>query len=255
MSSSISNNMRSPTESCPRRSHRIPARVLLLGLLGLSLILEAQPTGRLRPRDRARDVLLTTTQGDIRLRLSNTTPLHRDNFIQLVRSDFYQGVLFHRVIQSFMIQAGDPRTRSAGTKSLGRTDSAYTLPAEIRPELFHRRGALAAARMGDDVNPAKASSGTQFYIVQGRVFTPASLDSVQTFRLRGRTLPADHRVVYMSQGGAPHLDQNYTVFGAVVEGMDTVDRIAAVQTSGRSGGDKPINEVRILSVKMVRRRE
>jgi peptidyl-prolyl cis-trans isomerase B (cyclophilin B) len=254
MSSSISNNMRSPTDPAPRPSRRIAARsITLLGLLGLSLALAAQPTGRIRPRDRSRDVLLTTTQGDIRLRLSDATPLHRDNFIRLVRSDFYRGVLFHRVIQGFMIQAGDPRTRPADNKGLGRTDSAYTLPAEFRPDLFHRRGALAAARMGDDVNPAKASSGTQFYIVQGRVFTPASLDSVQTFRLRGRTLPPDHRKAYMSQGGAPHLDQNYTVFGEVVEGMDVVDRIAAVQTSGRSGGDKPIKEVRLLKSKMVRR--
>jgi cyclophilin family peptidyl-prolyl cis-trans isomerase len=255
MSSYISNNMYSRTDTAHMRDHPTRGKTLtLLGLLGLSLALTAQPTGRIRPRDRSRDVLVTTTQGELRLRLANATALHRDNFIRLVRSGFYRGVLFHRVIQGFMAQSGDPRTRPTGTKGLGRIDSAYTLPAEFRPELFHHRGTLAAARMGDDVNPAKASSGTQFYIVQGRVFTPASLDSVETFRLRGRKLPPEHRQVYMTQGGAPHLDQNYTVFGEVIQGMDVIDRIAALPTSGRSGGDKPLTDVRILRTKMVRRK-
>jgi cyclophilin family peptidyl-prolyl cis-trans isomerase len=255
MSSSISSNMHSRTDTAYMPPRRTPAKALsLLGLLGLTLALAAQPSGRIRLRDRARDVLMTTTQGELRLRLSDATPLHRDNFIRLVRSGFYRGILFHRVIQGFMAQAGDPRTRPTGTKGLGRTDSAYTLPAEFRPELFHHRGTLAAARMGDDVNPAKASSGTQFYIVQGRVFTPASLDSVETYRLRGRKLPPEHRQVYMTQGGAPHLDQNYTVFGEVVMGMDVIDRTAALPTSGRSGGDKPLTDVRILRTKMVRRK-
>jgi peptidyl-prolyl cis-trans isomerase B (cyclophilin B) len=232
----------------------LPKKTLaVLCLLSLPAILSAQPTRRVRPRDRGRDVLMTTTEGTLRLRLSDATPLHRDNFIRLVRSGFYTGVLFHRVIPGFMVQAGDARTRPDGSKGLGRTDSAYTLPAEFRPDLFHRRGALAAARMGDDVNPARASSGTQFYIVQGRVFTPASLDSVQTFRLKGRMLPPDHRQAYTTAGGAPHLDQHYTVFGEVLQGMDAVDRIAAVRTSGRTGGDRPLTDVRILRVKMVRR--
>jgi len=196
---------------------------------------------------------MTTTEGILRLRLSDATPHHRDNFIRLVRSGFYKGVLVHRVIPGLMAQAGDARTRPEGSRGLGRLDSAYTLPAEFRPELFHRRGALAAARMGDNVNPAKASSGTQFYIVQGRVFTEASLDSVETFRLMGRKLPPDHRQVYTSAGGAPHLDQNYTVFGEVVEGMDVIDRIAAQPTSGRQGGDKPRAAIRILKTRMVRR--
>jgi len=235
-------------------TRRIAARTLpILAALCLGTALAAQPTDRIRPRDRKRDVLMSTSAGDIRLRLSDATPVHRDNFIRLVRSGFFTGVLFHRVIPGFMVQAGDARTRPDGSKGLGRTDSAYTLPAEFRPDLFHRRGALAAARMGDDVNPARASSGTQFYIVQGRVFTPASLDSVQTFRLKGRMLPPDHRQAYTTAGGAPHLDQNYTVFGEVVQGMDAVDRIAAVRTSGRTGGDRPLTEVRIRRMKMVRR--
>ena len=201
-----------------------------------------------------RDVELQTSKGTIRLRLYEETPLHRDNFIRLVRSGFYDGIQFHRVIQDFMIQAGDPKSRKAAdTAKLGSGGPGYTIPAEIRPQFFHRKGVLAAARMGDHVNPERASSGSQFYIVHGRVFTDQSLDSVEINRLNGRKLPVEHRTIYKTIGGAPHLDQAYTIFGEVITGLEVVDSIAAVKTSGRTGGDRPLEPVVIKKVRLIRR--
>ena len=202
---------------------------------------------------RKKDIEMVTTKGTIVLRLSDSTPLHRDNFLRLVRTHFYDSVLFHRVIKNFMIQAGDPVSRRATDSiDLGDHDTTYKIPAEIRKGLFHRKGALAAAREGDNVNPARASSGTQWYIVEGRRFTDAGLDSMEQGRLKGRKIPADEREVYKTEGGAPHLDQSYTVFGRVVRGLDVVDSIAAVPTSGRPF-DRPIQPVRILKMKLIRR--
>lgn len=213
----------------------------------------AQPEVKLRKKDRNRDIEMTTTEGIIMLRLADETPLHRDNFLKLVKSGFYEDILFHRIIRGFMIQAGDPKTKRPSKKTNAKNDSLYTIPAEFNPALFHKRGSLAAARMGDDVNPQKASSGTQFYIVQGRTFTNASLDSVETHRLKGRKLPLDQREVYTTTGGAPHLDQNYTVFGKVTAGMEVVDRIAAAATGTGTGINKPLTDIRILNVKLVKR--
>jgi peptidyl-prolyl cis-trans isomerase B (cyclophilin B) len=225
-------------------------RIFLLCFLFLSQIqVFAQDEIRIRKKDRKKDVMMVTDSGTIVLRLSDSTPLHRDNFIRLVKKGFYDSIAFHRVIRNFMIQAGNPLTK----RPKGADDAGYTLPAEIRTSLFHKKGALAAARMGDDVNPEKRSSGSQFYIVQGKVFTPAGLDSVETFRLKGRKLPLEHREVYQSLGGAPHLDQNYTVFGEVVSGLEVVDKIAATKTTGREGGDKPMTDIRIVSAKLVKR--
>lgn len=146
----------------------------------------------------------------------------------------------------------------SGNMVLRLNDSAqskkqYTLPAEIRPELYHKKGVLAAARLGDDVNPQKKSSGVQFYIVQGRVFDDISLDSVETHRLKGRTIPAAYRQTYKIQGGAPHLDQNYTIFGELVSGYPILDKIAGTKTSGKQGADKPLQDIRIQEMKMIRR--
>ncbi len=228
---------------------------LLLALTLATCLLQAQtPKGRVSGRDKRKDVEMVTSVGTIRLRLSDETPMHRDNFIRLVRSRFYDGIAFHRVIRGFMIQAGDPKSRDSSLKKPRKApDSAYTIPAEIRETLFHRRGVLAAARMGDQVNPARASSGTQFYIVQGRKFSDISLDSVETYRLNGRKIPTAHRDVYRTEGGAPHLDQAYTIFGEVISGMETVDSIAQVNTTGRSGNDKPLSPVSILKMRLVRR--
>jgi peptidyl-prolyl cis-trans isomerase B (cyclophilin B) len=237
----------------PRRASHT-ALILFLALASTASAF-AQPQARIRKKDLKRDVEMQTSEGRIVLRLSDQTPLHRDNFLKLVKTGYYNDILFHRVIRSFMIQAGDNRTKrdSALAKDTLRFRN-YTVSAEFRPELYHRRGALAAARMGDDVNPQKASSGYQFYIVQGRVFTETSLDSVETYRLK-RKLPDAHRQVYLTAGGAPHLDQNYTVFGEVVDGMEVVDHIASTQTSGRQGGDRPLRDIRITGVRLVKRQK
>ena len=209
----------------------------------------------LRKKDLKKDVEISTTKGVIVIRLSDSTPQHRDNFLRLAKSGFYDSLLFHRVIRNFMIQTGEPDSKYGHPgKPLSQGGSGgpgYTIPAEFRPTLFHKRGALGAARTGDDVNPTRASSGSQWYIVQGRQFTDAGLDSVEKFRLKGRKIPEDERSVYRQLGGAPHLDQQYTVFGEVVRGMDVVDSIAAVKTSGPPL-DRPVAEVRILKVRLVR---
>ena len=223
---------------------------------GVLFVLSCNPrlSNGLRKKDLHKDIEMTTTKGTIVLRLSDSTPLHRDNFLLLVKKGYYDSILFHRVIRRFMIQAGDPNSkRAVKGAELGDGGPTYTVPAEFRPSLFHHKGVLAAAREGDDVNPKKASSGSQFYIVQGKVFTDAGLDSVETIRLKGRKIPADQREVYKTMGGAPHLDQNYTVFGEVVRGLDVVDSIASTPTSGHPL-DRPLQDVRILKMKLVKRK-
>jgi cyclophilin family peptidyl-prolyl cis-trans isomerase len=215
----------------------------------------AQKDSTIKKKDRKRDVLMQTTMGDIVIRLSDSTPLHRDNFLKLVKVGYYDSVLFHRVMKDFMIQGGDPNsTRATAGQPLGNGGPGYTVPAEFRKTLFHKKGALAAARMGDNANPAKASSGSQFYIVQGKVFTDGGLDSVETFRLNGRKIPAEQRAVYKTIGGTPHLDQGYTVYGEVVKGLDVVDKIAAVQTSRAQDRDRPLQDVRIIKAKLIKRK-
>lgn len=205
----------------------------------------------IRKKDRKKDVLLQTSMGNIVIRLSDSTPLHRDNFLKLVKQKFYDSVLFHRVIQNFMIQAGDPDSKKATPgQPLGSGGPGYRVPAEFRPGLFHKKGVIAAAR---DNNPEKASSGCQFYLTQGKVFTDAGLDSVETFRLK-RKIPASQREVYKTLGGVPHLDQNYTVFGEVVKGLDVIDRIAAVPTSKGIDRDRPLENVVIVKATLIRRK-
>ena len=227
-------------------------------LLALTIIMVScnpRLANGLRRRDLYKDVEMVTDKGTMILRLSDATPLHRDNFLKLVKQHFYDSLLFHRVIKNFMVQAGDPSSRhtSPGAE-LGSGSPSYTLPAEFRPNLFHKKGALAAAREGDNANPQKASSGSQFYIVQGKIFTDAGLDSVETFRLKGRKIPLSQREVYKTLGGAPHLDQNYTVFGEVIRGMQVIDSLAAVPTSGREGGDRPLKDLHIIKVRLVKRK-
>lgn len=234
----------------------ILSRLAILALCFLPLFLVAQQDVKVKKKDRKRDIALVTTEGTIILRLNDSTPLHRDNFIRLVKSKYFDSVLFHRVINRFMIQAGDPNSRSAAAGiPLGNGGPGYTVPAEFRPSLFHRKGVLAAARMGDDVNPLRASSGSQFYIVHGRVHTDASLDSVETFRLKGYKLPPAHREVYKNQGGVPHLDQQYTVFGEVVYGLEIVDQIAATPTSKAQDRDRPLKDMRIIKARLVKRKK
>jgi cyclophilin family peptidyl-prolyl cis-trans isomerase len=226
--------------------------ILAFSLCGL--FAQSQKAVKVSKKDKKKDVSIMTSEGEITVRLSDSTPLHRDNFIKLVKSHYYDGVLFHRVINHFMIQSGDPDSKNAPAgKPLGEGGPAYTIPAEFRPTLFHKKGVIAAAREGDDVNPQKASSGSQFYIVQGKTFSDAGLDSVERFRMKGRKINADQREVYKTIGGTPHLDQNYTVFGEVVKGLDVVDKIAATPTSKGADRDRPLTDIRIIKAKLVRR--
>lgn len=201
------------------------------------------------------EVLLETTKGNIRVKLYNDTPIHRDHFLSLVKRGFYDGLLFHRIIPDFMIQAGDSLSRTAKEgQLLGDSPEPYTLPAEIHfPQHFHRRGALAAAREGDEENPEFRSSYSQFYIVTGNIFTDDMLDRVQE-RLDSVThnqikLSPKIKEVYRTFGGAPHLDGQYTIFGEVVEGFDVTDLI---QWAGRDENNRPFDDIRITKATVVK---
>ncbi|MGE0021606.1 MAG: peptidylprolyl isomerase [Draconibacterium sp.] len=255
-----------------------------------------------RKEDLKKDVVFVTQHGEIIFRLSDETPQHRNNFIKLVNRHFYDSLLFHRVINQFIIQTGDPDSKLAKPgEPLGESDLPYTIPAEFNPKLFHKRGALNAAR---DDNPERASSSTQFTFVQGRVYTDSTLniaekringwlafnkalhqsenkeiavlyeglrkrqsnpDSLKIISNKIKMLadeelkkgmlykiPEEHRQVYKTLGGAAHLDQNYTVFGEVVKGMEVIDAIAAVKTDSL---DRPVNDVRIISTKLIKRKK
>lgn len=216
----------------------------------------AQKDSTVTKKDRKKDVLVKTTMGDMVIRLSDSTPLHRDNFLKLVKKKFYDSVLFHRVIKDFMVQTGDPDSKQAAAgKPLGNGGPGYTVPAEIRQTLFHKKGVIAAARMGDNVNPEKASSGSQFYLVQGKKLTDAELDNIENNRLKGRKIPATEREIYKTIGGTPHLDQGYTVFGEVIKGIEVIDAIAATETSKGADRDRPLKDVQIIEMKLVKRKK
>lgn len=240
---------------------------------------------------------IKTTLGDIKVKLYDDTPVHRDNFLKLVKEGYYDGVLFHRVIKDFMVQTGDPDSRNADSSAmLGSGDPSYTLEAEILyPKHYHKYGALAAARTGDQVNPERRSSGSQFYIVTGEKQAPRTLDmmeeranydrkqkyfsnlaqqnsdkirelqkagdkeALEALRLSlieqteaavpDEKMPDEIRETYINQGGTPHLDGQYTVFGEVIEGMDVVEKIQNVETNK---ADRPLEDVRVISMKVVK---
>ncbi|HIX74301.1 MAG TPA: peptidylprolyl isomerase [Candidatus Parabacteroides intestinipullorum] len=245
-------------------------------------------------------VLMRTNKGDITLKLYNDTPLHRDNFLRLVADKQYEGLLFHRVIKDFMIQGGDVTSKDAPmNKSLGAGDLGYTVPAEFRyPVRFHKKGALCAARTGDEVNPEKASSASQFYIVTGKKYSDAELNQMEKqlenrlkqaifarlqtenkskimslyrsgnkeelailrdtligkveLEAESRKMEAkispEVREAYKTVGGVPFLDNEYTVYGEVVDGLDVVDAIQAMKTNKQ---DRPTENVVILSVEVI----
>ncbi len=226
----------------------------LLLILGIVLNGHSQKDSILTKKDRKRDVLIQTTMGDITIRLSDSTPLHRDNFLKLVKVGFYDNVLFHRVMNSFMIQAGDPESKNAKAGlPLGNGGPGYTIPSEFRKTLFHKKGVVAAARQPDNVNPEKASSGSQFYIAQGKVYTDAELDQMEIQRLQGRKIPELYREAYKTTGGIPHLDGNYTVYGEVVKGLEVIDKIAAVEVSKGRDLNRPFVDVKIIKAKLIKR--
>jgi len=181
--------------------------------------------------------LIETNYGNMKVKLYDETPQHRDNFKKHVEGSYYDDLLFHRVIQGFMIQGGDPDSKGAPqSKRLGAGGPGWTIPAEIGK--LHFKGALSAARQGDGVNPEKESSGSQFYIVHGKQSSDQELDMMG--QRSGITYTAEDREKYKTVGGTPFLDNNYTVFGEVVEGLDVIDKIAAVKTAP---GDRPLEDV------------
>ncbi|MEP1031971.1 peptidylprolyl isomerase [Ekhidna sp.] len=268
-----------------------------LTILFLVLLIACSPNQKETQTTPLTKIKLITTKGEIVLQLYNETPLHRDNFIKIVNDGVLDSLLFHRVIENFMIQGGDTNSKTAQPgDTLGNGDLPYNVPAEITSKLFHKKGVLAAARGG---HPGRVSSSTQFYIVQGKVFNDSLLNQAET-RINGwlaeyhiihdsayradldslliafenedwRTInrinsrfyelakdyedyekyqiPKEHREVYETIGGTPHLDQNYTVFGEVVSGLAVIDSIAAVATNPLN---RPLEDVRILNATIVK---
>ncbi len=192
--------------------------------------------------------VIYTNHGNIKVKLHDGTPKHKKNFIKLAKEKFYDGTLFHRVIKDFMIQGGDPDSKDAKPgELLGNGGPGYMIEAEFVDSLFHKKGALAAARLGDAENPGKKSSGSQFYIVHGKVFSPGKLDLLAK-RMK-KTYSEEQKEAYATLGGAPHLDGDYTVFGQVIEGMEVVDAIAQVKTGPMN---RPEKDVIVDSVRIVK---
>ena len=229
-----------------RRTSRIGRGWLVVALMMVACVQV------LAQEETRREVLLETSLGNVRIALYNETPIHRDNFLRLVESGFYDGIAFHRVIYGFMIQAGDPATRDS-TVAAPQVE-LKKIPAEIHfPQLFHKRGCLAAAREGDNVNPERMSSASQFYIVYGKRHDDAMLDRAQQQLDKNThgsvTLTPEVREAYKRVGGTPHLDGQYTVFGEVVEGLDIVRNIDWVPTDDQ---DRPLDAVRIIRATVVK---
>lgn len=199
-------------------------------------------------------VLISTSYGDIKIVLYNETPKHRDNFIKLVKEGYYNETLFHRTINNFMIQGGDPDSKGAEPRVvLGNGGPGYTVPAEFNTNLIHKKGALAAARQPDNVNPDKASSGSQFYIVHGKKFTKEDIDKMIARKNKRRDTPITYTEeqykIYEEIGGYAPLDMDYTVFGEVIEGLDVVDKIAAV---AKDRNNRPNEDVK-MKIKVVKK--
>lgn len=185
--------------------------------------------------------VIHTDYGDMKGTLYNETPQHRDNFVKLVKEGFYNDLLFHRVIPGFMIQGGDPDSKNAQPgQPLGSGGPGYTVPAEFNSKLIHKKGAIAAARQGDQVNPQKASSGSQFYIVMGRTFNAPTLQSMEA--KSGIVYTPEQVKIYETEGGYPPLDGAYTVYGEITEGLDVIDKIANVKRDQR---DRPVEDVKM----------
>ncbi len=191
---------------------------------------------------------MKTTLGNLTIQLYDETPLHRDNFIKLIESGYYNGFLFHRVIKGFMVQGGDPDSKNAPEgKRLGIGGPAYNIPAEFHDTLVHIKGALAAARQGDTTNPKKESSGSQFYLVQGKPISETQLENFE-FQ-KGIKYTDTAKEIYTKIGGTPQLDKEYTIFGHIIHGLEIIDAIADQPTDS---SDRPMKDVKILSVEVIK---
>jgi len=192
-------------------------------------------------------VEIETIYGNMLIELYNETPIHRDNFIKLANSGFYDGTLFHRVIPAFMIQGGDPVSKKDNPQEqIGNGGPGYTLPSEFDEKLIHKKGALAAARMPDAVNPKKESSGSQFYIVEGQVYDASKLELME--KRMGIKMNEIQKKMYSTIGGTPHLDGNYTVFGEVIRGLDIISKVSNVN---RNKNNLPLEKV-VMKVRVVK---
>jgi cyclophilin family peptidyl-prolyl cis-trans isomerase len=204
------------------------------------------------PNPKNAKVKISTKFGTMVVKLYDETPAHRDNFLMLVERGFYNDLLFHRCIPNFMAQGGDPNSRGAApTQQLGMGGPGYTVPAEFNPNLIHKKGALSAARQGDQVNPSRSSSGSQFYVVQGSVLTDAQLTQVEAYigrKTPGFAYTPAQREAYKTIGGTAQLDMDYTVFGEVIEGLNVLDQILAQPTGA---GDRPKEDI-IMKMEVVK---
>ena len=228
--------------------NRMKIKKLFMGCLAALVVLFGSI--QVQAQEAETIVQIDTDKGKIKVKLYNDTPKHRDNFIKNVNDHLYDGLLFHRVIKQFMIQAGDINSKDAPIEQhLGDGDLGYTIPAEIVfPKYFHKRGVLAAARVGDEENPERASSASQFYIVTGKFFTEMELDKME--KEQGITFTPEELEAYMLEGGTPHLDGKYTIFGEVIKGMKVVDKIQFTETNAE---DRPVENIRIKSMKIVKK--
>ena len=212
------------------------------------ITMQAQKSENKKSNDEEVKIKIETTKGTIIVKLYNETPLHRDNFIKLVKEKYYDSLLFHRVINSFMIQGGDPDSKNAKAgEMLGNGGPEYTIPAEFNKDIIHKKGALAAARTADQINPEKRSSGSQFYIVQGQIFNAEQLQYISS--KTGNQYTNSQKNIYQTLGGTPHLDGAYTIFGEIISGLEVIDTIAAVKTDGNN---RPLEDVRIISMTIVK---
>ena len=225
-------------------------------MMGMNLSAQTANEDSLTADTTLHQVILETTMGNIKLALYNDTPKHRDNFLKLVNEGYYNGCIFQRVIKNFMIQGGDYSCRKVTPGKVEKFDVGYTVPAEIiYPKYYHKRGQLCMAREGDDENPTKASGATDFYITWGRNFSPRQMEYlVEQMQREGKNYAIPSKEVqegYIKYGGVPHLDNVYTVFGEVLEGLDVVDKIQNVATN-KENNDRPLEDIIILKAEQIK---
>jgi len=235
---------------------KFPGKIIIAASILTTMVFTANAAEdmTLAPGERW-EVTITTSAGFFKMELFNDTPVHRDNFVKLASEGFYDYQLFHRVIRNFMIQTGDPESKQASpVKRYGGNDAGYTIPPEINPKYFHCRGAVAAAREPDEINPEKNSSGSHFFIVTGEVPGDNMLTAVsESLTAAGMEPLSEERIeIYKKEGGAPHLDGQYTVFGRITSGMGVVEKISKRPTGSF---DRPVEDIYIKRIVLTKVKE